>query len=145
MKTGNILRVPADVSQLAAVRQFIRDQASTAGADGTATDDLVFAVDESVTNTIVHGYRGQDGSIEVEVDKVGNALVVRLRDHAPPFDPTTAPLPDTTLPPEKRPPGGMGIYLTRELIDEMTYRQTDTGNELTLVRQFSDGQGGVNC
>lgn len=141
---GKVLRIEADVEQLASVRKFVRDQAGRAGADKQATDDMVQAVDESVTNAIVHGYQGAVGSVEVECDfdATDKQLVVHLRDQAPPFDPTTLPDPDLSLPLERRPFHGLGVYLTRDLSDEVTYRRTDHGNELTLVKRLNESQGG---
>ena len=99
-------------------------------------DAVVLAANEVVTNSIVHGYRGQSGTIEVEVGQVENALVVRLRDHAPPFDPTRVPVPDITIPLHRRPTGGMGVHLTRQATDAMTYRLAPDGsNELTLLKK----------
>jgi serine/threonine-protein kinase RsbW len=87
------------------------------------------------TNIIVHGYRKQPGTIDIAVRQVGNGLEICLRDRAPPFDPTQIPAPDLTLPLSKRPLGGMGIHLARQLTDSMTYRRTLGGdNELTLVK-----------
>ena len=136
-----LLQVPAEVGQLAAVRRFVREQARQLGADESGIHDVVQAVDESVTNAIVHGYHGSAGVIEVEVDRRGSALIVRLRDEAPPFDPTGLPDPDTGLPLERRQPGGLGVYLARELTDDMTYRQTGKGNELTLVKVCIETKG----
>jgi anti-sigma regulatory factor (Ser/Thr protein kinase) len=51
------------------------------------------------------------------------------------------PDPDTTLPLEVRKPTGMGVFLTREMTDEVTYRRTADGNELTLVKQYSHEGG----
>lgn len=139
---GNVLRVPADVEQLAAVRAFIREQAALAGADPAAIPDIVQAVDESVTNAIEHGYAGRDGDVEVAVDQQGRSLIVRLRDRAAPFDPTLVPDPDTTLPLDQRPLGGMGVFLTRALTDAVKYRRTKEGNELTLVKDCIDHEEG---
>jgi serine/threonine-protein kinase RsbW len=136
--THGHLRMPADVNQLAAVRAFIRQEAKRAGADPDTIADVVQAVDESVTNVIVHGYGGAEGEIEVEVERAGASLIVRLRDQARPFDPTLVPDPDTSLPLERRPLGGMGVFLTRELTDAVSYRRTDDGNELTLVKKSID-------
>ncbi len=66
-------------------------------------DPRVLAVDELAANTIVHGYRGQPGTIEVEIERTAEALMVRRRDQAPPFDPTRLAEPDTSLPLEQRP------------------------------------------
>lgn len=140
-----VLRVPASVTELAAIREFIRRQARAAGAAPRAVHDVVQAVDESVTNAIEHGYAGRPGTVEVEVDRRGRWLVVRLRDQAPPFDPTLLPAPDTALPLAERPLGGMGVFLARELTHAMTYRRTVDGNELTLVKECIDSQGGGGC
>ncbi len=57
----NVLRIPADVKRLADVREFVRQHAADMGADAETTDDMVLAVDELTTNSIVHGYRGEEG------------------------------------------------------------------------------------
>jgi len=129
-----MLRIQATVEDLATVRQFVRAQAERAGADLGVVPDIVQAVDEFVTNSILHGYRGGGGPVEVEVDKLGTSLVVRLRDQAPQFDPTQLPSPDTTASLDKRALGGMGVFLARDLMDSVTYQRTKEGNELTLMK-----------
>jgi anti-sigma regulatory factor (Ser/Thr protein kinase) len=99
-------------------------------------------VDEAVTNTIAHGYQGEQGAVEVEVSRAGEDLVIRIRDEAPLFDPTIVPAPDVTLPLEQRLPGGLGIYFIRQIMDEMTHRVTPQGgNELILVKRGMTGIG----
>jgi serine/threonine-protein kinase RsbW len=141
----NVLRISADVRRLSEVREFIRQQAADMGADAETTDDMVLAVDELTTNSILHGYRGEEGVVEVEVGHEGSSMVVRVRDQAPPFNPTRMPDPDTTLPLELRPKGGLGIYLSREVSDGLVYRRTGDGNETTIVKRLTRGQGGGTC
>ena len=130
-----ILRVAAELNNLETIRRFVEDGALALQPDQDAAFDLAQAVDECATNIIEHGYRGRPGSIEVEIDRVDEQLTVVLRDHAPVFDPTSMPPPDLTLPLEKREPGGLGIYLTRQMVDEIQHRALpDGGNELTLVK-----------
>lgn len=131
------LRVAADLSQLAAVRELVRSAADDAGAGNACTADLVQAVDEAATNAIIHGHAGQAGWVEVAVATVGARFVVTIEDDAPPFDPTTVPAPDLSIHPGSRRPGGMGVLLARLCVDEMTYRpRPGGGNILTLVRRF---------
>ncbi len=130
------LRVAAEVHNLAAIRRFIQETGAALDASASAIDDLVLAVDESATNIIKHGYGGQPGDIEIEVWREAEAVVVRLRDQAPPFDPTRVPDPDVTLPLDRRPVGGLGVFLTRCLVDAITHRLTSQGgNELTLTKK----------
>jgi serine/threonine-protein kinase RsbW len=137
VEASRILRTPAEPGNLSQVRRFVEEQATELGADPDTAYDLVQAVDESVTNIIQHGYRGLDGEVEVEVGSVGSRLEIRIRDHAPPFDPTRVPAPDLEVPIHRRPLGGMGVHLTRELTDEVRYG-TPPGwtNELTLIRSI---------
>jgi serine/threonine-protein kinase RsbW len=107
------------------------------GADAEAVGDLLMAANEATANIVMHGYQGSSGIVEVEVTRKGEYLELRLRDQAPPFDPTTVPAPDITLPLEQRPYGGMGIHLIRGLMDKMTYRLTPQGeNELVLAKRL---------
>lgn len=129
----------AQIANLAAIRRFVRTAAEAADMPREVIDAMIQAVDEAATNTMLHGYRGSAGNIEVELAVEGNALVVRLRDEAPAFDPTAVPDPDLGVPPHLRPPGGLGVYLMRQFVDRMSYRRTEIGqNELTLEILTSD-------
>lgn len=129
-------RVAAELENLTEIRRFVREQAAILDVDQTAIAGMVVAVDEAATNVITHGYLDQEGIIEVEVRREGDALIVHLRDETSPFDPTTIPPADLTLPPEERIMEGMGVCLMRRRTDEMSHRFTlQQGNELTLVKR----------
>ena len=139
------LRVDARPESLALIRRFVRAMAAAEGLDPERTDGLVQAVDESATNVIVHGYRLAPGEIEIETQRSGEELVVLLRDRAPRFDPTRVPPPDRRTPLTRRGVGGMGVWLARQLCDEMRYRSMpDGGNELALVQRAGDGRSSTH-
>jgi serine/threonine-protein kinase RsbW len=130
------LHIQAEPKELEKIRRFVEETATALCVDREAIPGAVLAVDEAACNIMTHGYRGRQGTIEIEMERDGDALVIRLRDEAAPFDPTSVPPPDLTLPLERRPPGGMGIYLIRQVMDEMTHRiRPRGGNELTLVKR----------
>jgi serine/threonine-protein kinase RsbW len=133
---SSTLHITAELRNLATIRRFVSEAATSLGAGRAAIEDVIQAVDESATNVIVHGYEGQLGIIEIEVTREGDDLAVRIRDCAPPFDPTTHPSPDLDLPLERRRFGGLGIHLSRECTDAVIYRVTPDGaNELTLLKK----------
>ena len=135
MDAGSTLRIGAELDNLSLIRRFVEDAAIGLGADQEAIPDVLLAVTEAATNVMIHGYQGQPGTIEIEVSQREDSLVVCLRDQAPPFDPTTVPPPDVTLPLEQRQPGGLGIHFMRQFMDELTFRSTPQGgNELTMVK-----------
>jgi serine/threonine-protein kinase RsbW len=131
------LFVAAQVENLAEIRRFVREEAKALGAGEEAISDLELAVDEAACNIVCHGYERLGGTIEVGVERNGDRLIVRLRDEAPPFDPTRHPTPDVTLPLEERPLGGLGIFLMRQSVDDMVHRITpEGGNELMLIKRL---------
>lgn len=131
------IRIPADLTRLAAIRALVRSVADEADASEACIADLVQAVDEAATNAIIHGHAGQIGWVEVAVSAERDRFVVTIEDDAPRFDPTTVPAPDLSVHPGERRPGGMGVLLARLCVDEMTYRpRPEGGNILTLVRTF---------
>ena len=132
------MSIEADPEQLAEVRAFVRAQAAAGGATEETTADLVQAVDELVCNVIEHGYgHGSAGPIEVAMTTEAEAMIVRIRDRAPAFDPRLAPVPRLDLPLGQRPLGGMGIHLARTLTDAIDHRiLPEGGNEVTVTKDL---------
>ena len=124
------------LDKLREVRRFVESSARALGVNEPAVSDLVLAVDEAVTNIIVHGYKNQPGSVELSIDADGTALIVRLRDKAPEFDPCSYPKLDLRSSLEKDIPGGFGLHLIHNAVDDIGYRILRAGeNELTLVKR----------
>jgi serine/threonine-protein kinase RsbW len=133
-----ILRTTAELGNLEEIRRFVEESARALQLDQKTAFDLVQAVDECATNIIEHGYRGRSGSIEIEIKWAEATLTIELRDRAPLFDPTGVPPPDLSGPLEARQPGGLGIYLTRRMVDDMQHRASpDGGNELILIKHVT--------
>ena len=136
------IRIDAGVDALAGVRAFVREQLATAGADRETVDDLVQAVDELVCNVVEHGYAGQPGEIEIAFVASDAEVAFRIRDDAPPFDPTAVPEPPLHLPLSQRRLGGMGVHLARTLTDGFDHRILPSGgNEVTVRKRRRTAQG----
>jgi len=126
---------PLPIAELSAVRHFVEQAASGMGADPDAVDELVVSVYEAVVNIALHGYQDGSGEIGIAVERQGSRLLVRLTDFAPPYDPTSSPEPDISVPLASRRFGGMGVQMMRAFSDEMCYRRLPGGiNELTLAK-----------
>jgi serine/threonine-protein kinase RsbW len=136
------IRIEAGVDALAGVRAFVREQLATVEADRETVDDLVQAVDELVCNVIEHGYAGQPGAVEVAFVASDQEVGFRIRDDAPPFDPTAVPEPPLHLPLSQRKLGGMGVHLARSLTDGFDHRILPSGgNEVTVRKRRPTPEG----
>jgi serine/threonine-protein kinase RsbW len=138
MADTRALRVAAARQNLAAVRQFVRATLSAWRIPPPVIASLCLAVDEAAANVIVHGYKDQGGDLEVELQQRPDALVLTLRDHAPLFDPTVVVGATPEVAGPDRLPGGLGLQLIRQAVDEMRYAvAADGANVLTLIKILS--------
>ena len=99
--------------------------------------NLNLAFDELVTNVVNYGYDDLGPHrIRVTLTENAESLVAVLEDGGRPFDPfADAPEPDVDLELDDRPLGGLGVYLTRSIMDEVSYERRDNRNYVTLIQR----------
>jgi serine/threonine-protein kinase RsbW len=128
-----------DRDRLAIVRNFVAQAGRDLGLDSCAIDDMKLAVDEACTNIVEHAYGGQGGALEIEIKPIDGGAQVTIRDWGAAFDPKAVPSPDVTAPLEQRPLGGLGLYLMRQMMDQVDFQFCgENGNTLTLVKRFEE-------
>lgn len=122
------------------VREVNAAFAGFAEAHGLPVDvrrSLNVAIDELLANALSHGQTGRDPcSVTVEVELDQERVTVIVTDDGTPFDPFARAAPDTTLPVEERPIGGLGIHLVGQLMDEVSYQRREGHNVVVLVKQL---------
>jgi len=134
------MRWQADVDQLGAIRDFVAEASRSLGAGERAILDLQLAVDEICSNSVRHGYGGREGRIEVTVDRNGRFIEVVVRDWGRAFDPEQIPDPKLDIPLEERSLGGLGLYLVRQVMDDVRFEfDENRGNSVTMARRL-DGE-----
>ena len=67
------------------------------------------------------------------MDNVVNSL---LDDHGIPYDPLKKDDPDVTLSAEERAIGGLGIFMVKKTMDEITYEYKDGQNILSIRKDL---------
>ena len=129
----------AELDSLAPFRDFVDEVCREHGIDEDIAYDLKLAVDEACTNVVQHGYAGMNpGSIMLDMLVSDHEVEVRLTDFGHPFEPSSAPKPDITLPLEERPAGGFGLFFIYETMDDVDYISSEEGNTLILRKQIED-------
>jgi len=101
------------------------------------TFQIILVLEELEMNIIRHAYH-DDGSARsrIVLNSEPSRLTIEVIDHGPPFNPLTdAKTPDVDAPLEDRKVGGLGVYLVRSMMDDISYRREDDKNCLTLVKR----------
>ena len=97
-------------------------------------EKLMTALDEALTNVVLYAYpEDKRGLVSIRICRNDDTITAEIVDHGKPFDPTAHPAPDTTLPIEQRPIGGLGIHLMRNLVTSLRYYREKEENHLVLT------------
>ena len=104
--------------------------------DRNLQNKVRLAAEEVLVNVISYAYPDQSGDVTITTEhtigRVG--LQVEISDSGAPFDPLEKPDPDIDVPLEKREVGGLGIFLVKEIADNVSYRRKDGRNILTFIK-----------
>lgn len=112
----------------------------------TPRDDFMFAFREVLMNAMEHGgHFDPDQVVEVTAVRTARTMVFYLRDPGPGFDPASLPHAAITRPDdplavaetrehEGLRPGGFGLLLARQIVDEMIY--SERRNEVILIKHL---------
>ncbi len=128
--------IPAELEQIQKVSENIEQCMKSHGWGEDAILDVQLAVEEAVTNTILHGYDGTSGTIAIRIETTAHHIAVEIADDAPAFDPLSVPEPDVSADLEERQIGGLGIFLIRRVMDEVSYRYEKNKNILVMEKKI---------
>jgi anti-sigma regulatory factor (Ser/Thr protein kinase) len=98
---------------------------------------MMMALDEIVANVVNYAYpEGQSGTVGLRLCRKDTTITAEVVDQGKAFDPTQHPEPDITLPIEQRPIGGLGIHLTRKMMNSMKYDRSEGKNRLVITTSW---------
>ena len=128
--------IPSRIQTLEETDRLVYRLAKAVGLDEDSRDDILTAVHEALVNAIVHGNKeDEDLHVTLRLALHPDQLEIRIRDEGRGFDPDSVPNPLSSGNLFK--PSGRGIHLMRVLMDKVTFRCSDRGMEVTMVKRIS--------
>ncbi|HEY2924107.1 MAG TPA: ATP-binding protein [Candidatus Eisenbacteria bacterium] len=134
-ESGTItLTIGSRLELLSLVHVLIQEIAGQFELDEKTADELTYAVIEAGTNAIQHGnVFAADKSVTFAFHVSAAEVAVRVDDHGRGFDPSK--IDDPTDPSNLLDPHGRGIYLMRELMDEVKFETRDDHGTTVRLRK----------
>lgn len=128
------LRLARSFDSIAEIHAAIAGFCVRHAIDESAVFAVQLAVEEVFTNLVK--YNGGDGeTIQIDLDRIDDRLIIHLIDHDVDFfDPAHSPPVDVAAPLEARRPGGLGLHLIRSYVDELDYEYVDRTLRITAVK-----------
>lgn len=133
------ITVSADVDQVKTVTRFVNEKLEALGCSQRIRIQLDVAVDEIFSNIARYAYGAGAGeaTVQIGVEENPRRVAIVFIDHGAPCNPLAEEQPDTThLPKMLRPLGGLGLFLVKKTMDDISYEYRDGQNRLTLRRRI---------
>ena len=132
------LTISATIENIERVTDFVNEQLESLGCSMKAQMQIDIA-EQFVNGNIAHyAYHPENGFATVRVEVMDNpmAVVITFMDNGVPYDPLANEDPDITLSADERGIGGLGIYIVKKSMDEITYEYKDGKNILKIRKNF---------
>ncbi len=128
--------VANDLREIAVAADRIDEFCSVHGIPPATAYAVNLSVDELLTNTISYGFEdSEQHRIDLMIRLDGDVLALEISDDGVEFEPDSSEDPDTDASIEDRPIGGLGIFLTRQMMDSFDYRRDEGRNIVTLTKK----------
>ena len=132
------LTIEASVEHIAKVTSFVEEQLEECGCSPRAQMQIVIAIVELFGNIAHYAYHPGVGPVTVRVEVIEEplAVVITFIDNGIPYDPLAKADPDISLSAEEREIGGLGIYMVKKSMDEISYEYRDGQNILRIKKNI---------
>lgn len=128
-----------EVEELDKLAAFVEEVASELGLGPELEMNLNLALEEVVSNVILYAYPNkEEGKVTIAAKGDVKSLVFTITDKGKEFDPTKVEEADITLSAEDRQIGGLGIYIVKNIMNEVTYQRLEGHNVLTLKKTIDE-------
>ena len=127
---------PAKTENLPDILGFVEETLEVFDCPMKIQIPLCVAIEEVFVNIAHYAYGEGEGRVSLGIcmDEASRIVTFRMADQGIPFDPLQKPDPDITLSAEDRDIGGLGIFITKKTMDEVTYAYENGENILTMKK-----------
>ena len=132
----NVLTVEATTENLYQVMGFVDERLEAADCPPKAQMQVDLVVEEIFVNVANYAYAPNTGDVTVgfELEKDSEMAVITFEDSGVPYDPLKKEDPDVTLEAQDRQIGGLGIFMVKKNVDDISYEYRDGKNILTMKK-----------
>jgi anti-sigma regulatory factor (Ser/Thr protein kinase) len=132
------LSVDATLENIERVTDFVNEQLEVYNCPQKAMAQIDVAIDELFGNIAYYAYDPNVGpaTVRVEVAEEPLSVIIAFIDNGVPFNPLKAADPQQNLSAEERELGGLGIYIVKKSMDEITYEYKDGQNILRIKKNM---------
>ncbi len=132
------LTLEATIENVTAVTDFVNEQLEAYDCPMKAQMQIDVAIDELFSNIAYYAYNPDVGpaTVRVEVTEEPLSVIITFIDKGVPYDPLSTADPDITLSAEERGIGGLGIFMVKKTMDDISYEYNNGQNILKIKKNL---------
>jgi len=134
------LELTDNIEQLDKLKIFIESIGDEMQLPKILVTQLNVALEEAISNILLYAFKNkkdnEDKNITICAEVIDDQLIFTLKDSGSPFDPTLSHDPDITLSAEEREIGGLGIFIIKQIMNEVTYSRVENKNVFVLKKKL---------
>ena len=120
-----IVQIPSSLKYIHVIEEYINTVRSDFQIDDCIYGNIHLAVVEAVTNAIIHGNKSDENKdVYFETKKEDTKIEIIVKDQGDGFDAEV--IPDPTLPENLEKISGRGVFLIKNLADEVIFSENGT-------------------
>jgi len=129
------LEIEAETENLDEVISFVAAELEKADFPPDIRTSICIAAEEIFVNIADYAYKPDNGIVNISIS-ANEKAVIKFEDAGRPYNPLEHPSPKLDVPPEEREIGGLGVYMVRNIMDNVEYSYTGNKNILTITKNL---------
>jgi serine/threonine-protein kinase RsbW/sigma-B regulation protein RsbU (phosphoserine phosphatase) len=122
-----------EIKSVHQIQKFVKENLPTSEENEKWLLRIDLVIEEIVVNIINYGCKGiENGIIDIMIDNSDNNIILEISDNGVAFNPLEKEEPDVTIGLDKRKPGGLGIFLVKQITEKIEYTRKNNKNSIRL-------------
>jgi phosphoserine phosphatase RsbU/P len=127
------MKIEAKTENLDEVINFIAVELEKVGYPSDKKNEICIAVEEIFLNIAGYAYKPDNGNVDISISTKEKTMI-RFEDTGRPYNPLEQPSPDLEKPLNEREIGGLGVYMVRNIMDNVEYSYIKNKNILVITK-----------
>ncbi len=130
------MTVQATLENIEAVTDFVNAELDRLDCPAHARAQIDIAIDELFGNIARYAYDPQEGpaTVRIETQENPQRVILTFTDHGVKYNPLLKEDPELPKKARERSIGGLGIFMVKNMMDDMAYEYKDGMNILSICR-----------
>ena len=130
------MRFKAEIGEWVKASSYIEETLSNASISPAVLTAFLLSGEELFVNVASYAYKEKEGFCDLDLIIETDKVIMSISDNGQKFDPFEKKDPNINVPLEERNIGGLGIFMVKKLMDEVSYKYENNQNIVVVSKKL---------